>query len=84
MLFLYRPPQTYMPYSLPRNRTQQAAYNRSLQDKVNATRRVPASEPPDPIGQLKELAALHEQGQLDDDEFRLAKAKVLGTEEGAR
>ena len=45
MLFLYRPPQTYMPYSLPRNRTDQAAYNRRMQAKFNATRRAPRPVP---------------------------------------
>ena len=32
---------------------------------------------PDPIEQLKELAQLHEQGVLTDDEFAAQKAKVL-------
>ena len=40
MLFLYRPRQTWMPYRLPRQRTDQAAYNRQLQEKFGATRRV--------------------------------------------
>ena len=52
MLFLYRPRQTYMPYSLPRNRTDQAAYNRQLQAKFDSSRRVPPAPPaaaaPDP------------------------------------
>ncbi len=34
MLFLYRPRQTWMPFALPRNRTQQAAYNRHLHETV--------------------------------------------------
>ena len=32
----------------------------------------------DPIHQLKELAALREQGILTDDEFAAQKAKILG------
>jgi hypothetical protein len=38
---------------------------------------VPAA--PDPIAQLKELAALKEQGILTDDEFAAQKAKILGS-----
>ena len=33
---------------------------------------------PDPIERLKELAQLHEQGILTDEEFAAQKAKVLG------
>ena len=33
---------------------------------------------PDPIAQLKELGALHEQGILTDEEFAAQKAKILG------
>jgi hypothetical protein len=50
----------------------------------------PAQEPPppapaaaapaaDPIEQLKELGALHQQGILTDEEFAAQKAKILGT-----
>jgi hypothetical protein len=38
----------------------------------------PAS-PPDPIEQLKELAALRNQGVLTDAEFTAQKAKILGS-----
>jgi Short C-terminal domain len=38
----------------------------------------PAAPAPDPIEQLKELAALKEQGILTDEEFAAQKAKVLG------
>ena len=39
----------------------------------------PAAAPAaDPIEQLKELATLHEQGVLTDEEFAAQKAKVLG------
>ena len=80
MLFLYRPRQTWMPYSLPRNRTQQATYNRQLQDKFDSTRRVPPPVPApaerDPDADLKRLEELREQGVLTDAEFEAAKAKL--------
>ncbi len=97
MLFLYRPRQTWMPYRLPRQPAQQAAYNRHLQDEFGATRRVPISmpapdEPAEPSSprapstsplsvteRLKELAQLHADGALSDEEFTAAKAKVLAS-----
>jgi len=39
---------------------------------------VAAAAPVDPIAQLKELAALKEQGVLTDAEFAAQKAKILG------
>jgi hypothetical protein len=39
----------------------------------------PSAPAPDPIAQLKELAALKEQGVLTDAEFAAQKAKILGT-----
>jgi Short C-terminal domain len=89
MLFLYRPRQTWMPYRMPREPTQQAAYNRQLQASYAATRRVPPAPPgpqPDPappprdrIADLKDLADLHASGMLSDTEFTAAKAKLLGS-----
>ena len=38
----------------------------------------PAAAPSMP-DQLKQLAALHEQGALTDDEFATAKARLLGS-----
>ena len=38
----------------------------------------PAAAAADPIDQLKELAELHKQGVLTDDEFAQQKAKLLG------
>ena len=38
----------------------------------------PPPAAPDPIEQLKELGALHEQGILTDEEFAAQKAKILG------
>jgi Short C-terminal domain len=94
MLFLYRPRQTWMPYRLPRQRTEQAAYNRQLQEKFGATRRVQSPIPPDTgtalapgqpapasaqdvAARLKQLAQLHADGALSNDEFAAAKARVL-------
>lgn len=95
MLFLYRPRQTWMPYPSPRRGTQQSAYNREMQEKYAATRRVPPSPPgataaptAAPVGagsgwegdvtaRLKDLAQLHADGALSDDEFAAAKARVL-------
>ena len=86
MLFLYRPRQTWMPYGLPRNRTQQGAYNRQLQEHFDATRRVPPPTPApaptptparDPVRELRQLAELHRDGVLSDAEFAAAKAKLL-------
>jgi hypothetical protein len=37
----------------------------------------PAAPQADPIAQLKELAALKEQGVLTDEEFAAQKAKIL-------
>jgi hypothetical protein len=86
MLFLYRPRQTRMPFLYPQSRSEQAAYNRQLQERFDATRRVPpatpndAAAPParDTLAELKELGELHASGALTDDEFAAAKAKVLG------
>jgi hypothetical protein len=36
-----------------------------------------AAPAPDPIEQLKQLAALHQQGVLTDEEFAAQKAKLL-------
>jgi hypothetical protein len=80
VLFLYRPRQTWMPYRLPRNRTEQAAYNRQLQQKFDSTRRVAAPVPAprrDPLDELKDLGELHRSGVLTDAEFETAKAKLL-------
>jgi ketosteroid isomerase-like protein len=44
VLLLYRPPQTYMHYSLPRNRMRQAHYNQQMQSRYNESlARAPAS-----------------------------------------
>jgi hypothetical protein len=90
MLFLYRPRQTWMPYRLPVNVTQQDMYNRQVQEKFDATIRVPRQAPTAPavvtttspaIGlpeALQQLGALHASGVLSDSEFAAAKAKLIG------
>jgi Short C-terminal domain len=40
---------------------------------------VPAQPAPSMADQLNQLADLHNQGVLNDDEFAAAKAKLLGT-----
>ena len=81
MLFLYRPRQTWMPFARPLAGTQQAAYNRQLQDQFASTCRVPRPMPSaterNPIEDLKDLAELHGSGALTDAEFQAMKAKVL-------
>jgi hypothetical protein len=88
VLFLYRPPQTWMPYALPRNRTEQGRYNRELQDRYQASMRADRTEPAgdagaDTVARLRDLADLHASGALSDDEFAAAKAKVLGPGNGS-
>jgi Short C-terminal domain len=34
----------------------------------------------DAVSELERLAALHQSGALDDDEFRAAKARIIGTD----
>ena len=80
MLFLYRPRQTWMPFAAPRNRTEQAAYNRQLQAKFDSTRRVAPVVPAtrqDTAGHLRALNELRRVGALTDAEFESAKSKLL-------
>jgi hypothetical protein len=84
VLFLYRPRQTWMPFSRPFNRTEQSAYNRSLQAKFDSTRRnapaapAPAETPRDPEADLHKLTELHDAGVLTDAEFEAAKDRFGG------
>jgi hypothetical protein len=53
------------------------------QEQASATAPAPAPEAPaddmtDKIAQIKQLAELHDQGILTDDEFGAQKAKLLG------
>ena len=90
MLFLLRPQQTWMPYSLPRDPVQQDVRNQEMRTAYDSTRRVPPYRPtdgggsqPDVIAQLKSLAELHDSGALTDQEFTTAKAKLLSGSAGA-
>jgi hypothetical protein len=71
------------------SRAQQAADAQAVQQQAAAA--PPAYEPPvaasapatvglsiDAMEQLTQLAALHEQGVLTDEEFAAQKAKILG------
>jgi hypothetical protein len=87
VIFRLRPPQTYMPYGLPRPRPQHDRWNDQLQQAYGATQRVAPYDPnaapaprTDTVGRLKELAELRSDGVLTDDEFEQANAKVLAEE----
>lgn len=95
MLFLLRPPQTYMPYWLPRDPPSGAERDDRLQQAYSSTRRVaPASPNPDAtpdsaaapdtaprdlVAALKDLGTLRDSGALTDAEFATAKAKLLSS-----
>jgi hypothetical protein len=53
---------------------QQAAYDAGVQ----AAQAAPAPAQADPNAELQNLANLHAQGVLTDEEFAAAKAKILG------
>jgi hypothetical protein len=58
---------------------QQGGYYKDQQPEQEYAPPPPAAAPaPDPIEQLKQLGALHEQGILTDEEFAAQKAKILG------
>jgi membrane protease subunit (stomatin/prohibitin family) len=51
------------------------------QDAQQQQQAPPQQAPPaddDPMAQIQNLAQLHSQGALTDDEFAAAKAKILG------
>ena len=48
-------------------------------DAAPAAPAAPAAAEPSMLDRLNQLAALHEQGVLSDDEFTAAKAKLLGS-----
>jgi len=80
VLFLLRPRQTYVPVALPRDPKQVAVRHEQNQKAYESTRRLPPPQSvarPDVVTQLKELAALHASGAVSDEEFTVAKAKVL-------
>ena len=64
------------------NRWAQDSYEQEQQQQYAAPPPPPppAAEPePDPIAQLKQLAALKDQGILTEEEFAAQKAKILGS-----
>jgi hypothetical protein len=69
-----------MPFALPRNRTDQAAYNRQLQERFASTRRVapavPAVTAGSPVEALEQLDALHRAGVLTDAELAAARSRL--------
>jgi Short C-terminal domain len=56
----------------------QDAYGYGYQEPAPAPAPAPAAPAADPIEQLKQLGALHQQGILTDEEFAAQKAKLLG------
>jgi hypothetical protein len=68
------------------NRVSRRQANRWAQQDAYGYGQEPAPAPPpepaapeaDPIEQLKQLGALHQQGVLTDEEFAAQKARLLG------
>ncbi|HKE76000.1 MAG TPA: SHOCT domain-containing protein [Acidimicrobiales bacterium] len=58
---------------------QQQQYAQQQQQYAPPPQPAPAAPAADPIAQLKELAALKDQGILTDAEFDAQKAKILGS-----
>ena len=55
------------------------ARRKQIEAQRQAVARAPQAAPePDVVEQLKELKALHDDGVLSPEEFRMAKRKVLG------
>jgi hypothetical protein len=59
------------------NRWQQQGQYDEPEQQQYAEPPPPAAPAVDPIAQLKDLAALHEQGVLTDEEFAVQKSKIL-------
>ena len=66
------------------NRVSRRQGERWAEQDAGAYQEPPAAQPavggpaPDPIEQLKQLAELHKEGVLTDEEFARQKAKLLG------
>lgn len=56
----------------------QAGLDEARAKQLHARRQVPAPSTRDVVEQLKDLKALHDDGVLSPEEFRMAKRKVLG------
>lgn len=67
-------------YQAGKRRSEQDDYNDEAAAAYAATQPAPAATTPtDPaVAELQRLSVLHTQGQLTDEEFSAAKAKVLG------
>jgi hypothetical protein len=57
--------------------SQQGGYDQPAYDEPPPPPPPPAAPAADPIQQLKDLAALKQQGILTDEEFAVQKAKIL-------
>ena len=57
----------------------QEAYDQQVDEQAPPPPPPPAQPAADPIEQLKDLAALRDQGVLTDEEFAQQKARVLAT-----
>jgi membrane protease subunit (stomatin/prohibitin family) len=55
-----------------------AAQDQAQYDQQMAEQQAAAPAEPDPNAELQNLANLHAQGVLTDEEFAAAKAKILG------
>lgn len=59
---------------------EQSARIGDLEQQQASSQQAPAPAQPSPMAdQLNQLAALHQQGVLTDDEFAAAKAKLFGS-----
>jgi len=58
---------------------QRVGYTEQPAEQAPPQQAAPAASAPDPYAQLKELAALKDQGVLTDEEFAREKARILGT-----
>jgi len=71
-------------YAMGRRSAQRAAEQDQLAAQQDEARQAPAPAPsaaaptPSVLDQLNQLNQLHKQGALIDEEFRAAKAKLLG------
>jgi hypothetical protein len=71
-------------YAMGRRSAQRAAEQDQLAAQQDEARQAPAPAPsaaaptPSVLDQLNQLNRLHKQGALTDEEFRAAKAKLLG------
>ena len=69
----------------PRAEQEQRAHDQGQQSAIVAPPAAPAAPAPQPTGttsddiaRLRQLAELHDQGILTDDEFAREKARILG------